>query len=104
MTEPEKRHSALIFKGLFKKAIEDWPLEVDLSVIKYSDPFSVRYEVIGLGPLSDEIADNYIGTDQEIIMRNLHDAIFIVLHRVAPLCRALRVIRPVRFEKCGRLG
>ncbi|MEM5787434.1 MAG: hypothetical protein AAGU11_08960 [Syntrophobacteraceae bacterium] len=79
----------LQFAKLFRLAVRDWPHWINLNPIEYYD--SKRYQVVGLYKLSDEIADKYIGSKDEVIMRNLHDAFYIVLRRAAICCTRLRV-------------
>lgn len=95
----------LDFDNLFKRALAAWPEVLDLSVLEYANPDLSSYSVRGLGRLSDEIEDKYIGTNTEIITRTLEDAIYIVIHDTAKTVLKLELssIRPeaVRlvFEK-----
>jgi hypothetical protein len=96
---------SLKFNVLLRRALLEWPEVADLSVLVRHDPLSDRYSVKGLYDLSDAREAHYIGSTEEIIMRNLHNSIFGVLHEAA-LC--VSRIRPadlreaairVRFEK-----
>ena len=73
----------LKFDDLFKRGREDWPAELDLSVLQQIEADLSRYTVKGLGQISDEISERYINDLDEIIMRNLHDAFFEVIHSSA---------------------
>lgn len=90
-------HNNLDFYLIYEEALNDWPSEVDLTEIEYSDMSSSRYSVSGLGLLAEEIGENYIGTSKEVLMRNIHDSIFDVIHNVARFCNRLR-LRDLRKE------
>jgi hypothetical protein len=95
----------LDFKNLFEQALAAWPEQFDLSMLERAAPDLNRYAVKGLGRLSDEIGDRYIGTDSEVITRTLQGAIYSVIHATAKTVLKLELlsIRPeaVRlvFEK-----
>jgi hypothetical protein len=81
----------------------DGPVDPRRSVLIRYDPLSDRYSVKGLYDLSDEREAHYIGSAEEIIMRNLHNSIFGVLHEAA-LCVS-RIQSPTRLlfaELCAR--
>lgn len=73
----------LDFESLFRQALKDWPEALDLRVLEYTTPDLSRYTVKGLGNLSDEIEESYIGTDVEIIFRDLHISIYTVVREAA---------------------
>ncbi len=91
----------LNFDYLFKQAISVWPNELDLSRLQSTTPEFANYTVKGLGMILDEIEELYIGKENEIIWRDLHCAIYEVLHAVAKFVLEFKVsaIRPesVRF-------
>lgn len=95
----------LDFESLFKQALTEWPKELDLSELQQAAPELSRYAVKGLGIISDEIEEQYIGQNAEVIMRTLHSAMYAVIHATAKtvLKVELSSIRPeaVRliFEK-----
>ena len=95
----------LDFKSLYKQALTDWPEELDLSELQQAAPELSRYTVKGLGILSEEIEEQYIGTKTETIMRTLHYAMYEVIHTTAKtvLKVELSSIRPeavcLIFEK-----
>ncbi|NML99361.1 hypothetical protein HHL24_15600 [Paraburkholderia sp. RP-4-7] len=74
---------SLKFNDLLAKALAEWPPEIDFKPLLRIDPTSKRYSVSGLGEMADEIGDRYIGSTEEIFMRNLHWVIFEVLRDVA---------------------
>lgn len=93
----------LNFRDLLAKAYLDLPEEVDLSSLVQRS--GNRYSVKGLYDLSDDAASQYIGTPEEVILRNLHDAIYAVLHDAAAYITRVRIseLRPeairLRFER-----
>jgi hypothetical protein len=95
----------LNFEYLFRRVLTDWPDELDLSVLERATPDLGRYAVKGLGTLSDDIEAKYIGKENEIIWRDLHSAMYEVIHAAAKTVLEIKVhsIRPeaVRlvFEK-----
>ncbi|WP_157221517.1 hypothetical protein [Herbaspirillum sp. YR522] len=93
----------LKFNDLLVKAFLDWPQEIDLNpLVKGGDE---RYSIKGLGQMSDAISKGYIGTSEEVMLRNLHDAIYEVLHGVAAYTTRIKIseLRPeairIRFER-----
>ncbi|WP_153138729.1 hypothetical protein [Paraburkholderia agricolaris] len=67
---------SLTFGDLFARALLEWPVEIDLGRLVRSAPASTSYTVRGLAEISDAIEARHIGTADEIIMRNLHYAIY----------------------------
>lgn len=51
----------LTFESLYRQALMDWPEEIDLRTLQYSSSDLSRYTIKGLGTLSDEIEERYIG-------------------------------------------
>jgi hypothetical protein len=94
------------FAELFQNALGDWPAEIKLEPLRYIDKFNGRYSVQGLFDISEEISAKYIGAADEILMRTLHHAIYIELHRLAPAVTSLllRTLRQSavesRFQLC----
>lgn len=76
-------NNQLIFDGLYNSALKDWPYIIDLSELQQALPDLSRYSVKGLGLLSDDIEEKYIGKENEIIWRGLNSAIFEVIHTIA---------------------
>lgn len=72
--------NSLNFNDILEEALHDWPAELDLVIKSYS---SGIYSVQSLDEIGDDISDKYIGSECEIIMRNVHDAIFSSIHEVA---------------------
>ena len=94
---------SLNFNDLLSKAFFDWPDEVDLNPLLMGG--NGRYSIKGLGQMSDAISERYICTSEEIMLRNLHDAIYEVLHGVAAYTTRVKMselraeaIR-IRFER-----
>lgn len=67
------------FINLFRQALLDWPVEIDLTEIQHATPDLGRYIVKGLSDVSDEIEDKYIGSEMEVLLCNLHTAIYTVV-------------------------
>lgn len=70
----------LSFDKLLLKALSEWPDRIIFGDLENYCEATGRYSVKNL---ENDIADAYIGKDDEIIMRTLHDAISAVLHSVA---------------------
>lgn len=86
--------SDLGFQYFFEKALKDWPEEVVFEkVIYYSEE---RYSIEGLYDFSDALGNSYIGHPEEMIMGNLHDSLYIVLHKLGEYTTRvfLKDIRP----------
>ncbi|CAK0752984.1 Immunity protein 63 domain-containing protein [Gammaproteobacteria bacterium] len=76
-------HFQLDFENIIKQALTDWPKELDVSELQHASLNLDRYTVNGLGALSDEIEEKYIGKENEVIHRELHNAIYEVIHEAA---------------------
>ncbi|KFX60639.1 hypothetical protein [Paraburkholderia fungorum] len=98
---------SLRFNDLLARALLEWPDEIDLSTLLHRDAESGRYSVAGLYDTSDIREARYIGSDEEIVMRNLHNSIFGVLHDVAKYVTHTRLLylrtEAVRLEFEGHL-
>ena len=88
--------NALGFSNLLQRALMEWPSVVDLSTLDYSLTAEPRYSVRGLGEFEEVISARYYGRADEILMRNLHYVIFVMLHKVAANCTQMRMadLRP----------
>lgn len=73
----------LDFDDLYKLALTDWPNVIDLTELQQALPDISRYTVKGLGVLSDDIEEKYIGKENEIIWRELNSAIYEIIHATA---------------------
>lgn len=73
----------LKFEILLARALKDWPSEVDLSILEKSGSDETRYTIKGLSDMENTIDERYYGAGDEILLRNLHSAIYTVLHKVA---------------------
>jgi hypothetical protein len=88
------------FNKLLLEALADWPEELDLLLVpKVGDPS--RYSVRGLGVMVEVFSDRYIGRADEVIFRNMHQSIHVVLHRIAPDLNRIKVAN-IRFESIQR--
>jgi hypothetical protein len=65
----------LSFPVLFSKAISDWPKSIDIHGLLSNDSRPDLYVVAGLSEKCEKITEYYIGRVDEILMRNLHEAI-----------------------------
>lgn len=100
------------FDRLFAQTSAEWPASLP-AVVRFFDGEDGRtsYMVEGLVDLEDEIADRWIGSEAEVIVRHMHQAIAIRLHALAP---EVKVLRPAALERravkaalddlLGRLG
>ena len=73
----------LDFESLYAQALVAWPNVLDLRELQHVAPEFSRYTVKGLGMIFDEIEERTIGKENEIIWRNLHYAIYGVIHETA---------------------
>ncbi len=80
-----------MFTILLRKALNDWPKEITFGSLYQSNSPENRYTVKKLFPLCEKIIKPYLGTGDEILMRNLHDAIFVVLHGLAAFCERVNL-------------
>jgi hypothetical protein len=91
MKTANRQPTKTFFDDLLEKAISEWPEEIDLSVIKNADEELNRFTVAGLGPLAEKIESHHIGKPKEVIMRNLHQAIFSAAHDIARFCTKIKI-------------
>lgn len=75
-----QKNNQMQFDKLFKKALKDWPRKVLLKKIHYEGEY---YSVDKLFLHCEKVTKRYLGKPEEVIMRNLHDAIFVTLHSAA---------------------
>jgi hypothetical protein len=78
------------FDRLLATALADWPAEIDLSELLRVGDHS-RYSVKGLGVMVEMLSVRYIGKAEELIFRNLHQSIHVVLHRIAPHATSIKI-------------
>jgi hypothetical protein len=69
----------LNFEELFRQALSEYPEELDLSELQKNALDFSRYTVKGLYSIFEQAEELYIGSDVEIIMRNLHSSIYEVV-------------------------
>ncbi|MBA4291210.1 MAG: hypothetical protein C0439_19755 [Pseudomonas sp.] len=88
------------FSSLFQGAIREWSETVKLAELQHQD--GGRYSVVGLGKQLEEIELRYIQSKEEVIWRELHWAIFTVIHSLA---KSLLEIKPssIRAEEVQRI-
>ena len=88
------------FESLFRSALKEWPETLDLAELNYQD--GGRYSVLGLGRQLEKIEQGYIGNKEEVIWRELHWAIFTVIHSLAKNLLELK-LSSVRVEAVQRI-
>ncbi|MDY7545857.1 hypothetical protein QN360_06730 [Glaciimonas sp. CA11.2] len=81
----------LKFNNLLINALSLWPEMVDLSEIVRGDNKSELYSVAGLFPLSEKIITSCTISAEEILLNNLHDALYEVIHGVAIYTTKIRM-------------
>ena len=89
------------FSTLLNKALDDWPKEINFGPLLHQTPGTSLYSVKGLYRLSDEISKPYLGASDEVLMRNIHDAIYEVLHDAAASCIRIN-LKQLRAETIQR--
>ena len=77
------------FSSLFQTAIGEWPEVLNLVELQHQD--GERYSVLGLGKQLEEIEYRHIGSKEELIWRELHWAIFTIVHSLAKNLSELRL-------------
>lgn len=92
---------SLKFHDLLLRALSEWPAEIDLVPLVRTNPTSLGYTVSGLGEMSDAIEAAHIGATDEIVMRNLHYAIYRAVHSVAAYIVHVRMseLRPDAIQR-----
>ena len=76
----------LDYSLLFKYAINEWPISIDLASLYLNGNSEKKYSVIGLGEKRDDICEKYLNSKEEIFICNMHQAIFLVLRSLAEFC------------------
>lgn len=71
----------LVFSSLLTRALLDWPEVIDTHKLVSYHPGS--YVIAGLGVQGDQIAESYIGQNDEVLLRNLQDAIRFTIRSAA---------------------
>lgn len=98
------------FENLLHQAIKDWPTEIGMADLLKNSSSPDRYAVVNLGELHDSISEIYIGKDNEVLYRSLHQSIFEVLHNIAASVTRVRMLDlrhtsvRFRFEKHLKIG
>lgn len=88
--------ASLSFASLYERALHDWPAAIEFrQLIRHDNTRPDLYSVEGFNNIdgrdADEIAEAYIGKPDEVLMRNLHEAIISELHNVAKHCSRIEV-------------
>jgi hypothetical protein len=102
-------HMQYKFDELLSEALMDWPEEIDLRDALRVES-QARYSVKGLGHMVETLSDRYIGREDEVIFRNMHQSIHVVLHRIAPDVTRIKIanlrsqVIQRHFEICLRDG
>jgi hypothetical protein len=78
------------FDTLFKKALKEYPPEIKFGPLIRYDKVQERYHTQNLYKFCDGLGLHYMGTYEEVLMRNIHDAIYIILRGAALYCTSLR--------------
>jgi hypothetical protein len=73
----------LKFSHLFQQAIREWPENLELDLIISNKDFPDLYTVRGLGIKKDDICKKFLNTEEEILIRNMHESIFLAVRRLA---------------------
>lgn len=90
--EQPKKNPA--FDTLLARAFTDWPKEVDVGEIQHASPEKKAvnsYTLSGLGDWVDEIDERYLGDPERVLKTNMHDAIYIVLHKAGFYCGVIKL-------------
>jgi hypothetical protein len=73
---------------IINAALQEWPAMLNLSELKYQE--GDRYSVPGLGHELEMIERKHMGHEDEVVQRELHWAIFTVIHSLAKTIRELK--------------
>jgi len=84
------------FEVLLKQALDQWPEEIDVSALTYTNKEKILYSVDGLHEIYEDISSRYTNKAIDFIIVNLHWSILRVVHKAALFVnrvntRALRV-------------
>jgi hypothetical protein len=79
----------VVFDALFERAAAEWPDEVFIENIDLRDD-KATFTTPHLYDLSELISHRYLKHSEEVIMRNLHDSIYGLLHSAARYCVTVR--------------
>jgi len=88
------------FDRYFERAVAEWSEEVEVKSILFKSKNKDLFSTIDMCDLSERISHVYLGRDDEVIMRHLHDCIYIVPHFAA---KHMSLVRP-RDLRRWRLG
>ncbi|MGV7207046.1 hypothetical protein ACLB1G_04225 [Oxalobacteraceae bacterium A2-2] len=81
--------TVLSFESLYELSIRHWPASIDTS--KLLPGGEGRYAIAGLGVITNGIEARYLGHPLEVLLREMHMAIYELLHKLA---RDLTEVRP----------
>ncbi len=88
-------NNQLDFLTLLNRALQDWPEEillVESNGLEQPEDYKI-YSIVG--NIRDIIHEKYLGTLEDILAVNLHDAIFSAMHKTLTL---LTKIKPVEVR------
>ncbi|WP_144241435.1 hypothetical protein [Janthinobacterium agaricidamnosum] len=83
--------SVLIFSVLFERALAFWPESIDLTKLRVDRARPDLYVVLGLGELSDSIAEEFGSQFDAVIMTSIHDAISSTIRSAALYCTEIKL-------------
>jgi hypothetical protein len=81
----------LNFSLIFEHAISEWPVSIDVEALYYAKDKPQKYSVIGLGEMKDDICEKYLNTEYELLICNMHEAIFVTVRSLAELCTLINI-------------
>jgi hypothetical protein len=92
-----RKNRNLRFDIMLKQALDQWPEEIDVSVLIYTQKERNLYSVVGLHELQEAITSDYKHSAHDFLMVNLHWSILRVVHKAAQYMDKVN-IRNVRKE------
>ena len=82
----------LNFNTLLRCALQEWPSKITLNLtLRNVGTVNERYSVNGLGDMEDEVSEKYLNAPDEVLMTNLHSAIFETIHALALFCKQVEL-------------
>jgi len=79
------------FDNLYARALGEWPKEIRFGRLRHHNLSTQTYSTRELFLLCEKIIAPHLNSPDEILMANLHDAIYIVLHDVAGHCTSIKL-------------
>lgn len=78
------------FNSLYSRALKEWPQKIEFGHLRNFDKKN-GYIVEGLFETYSEKETLYLGDPEEVLMRNLHDAIYCILYDTATYCSTINL-------------